>query len=71
MPHTEHQKGLSRPNHSQQPSPTLPLSQSPTSGVRERVGRVKGTKLMGWDKDSSIGQAIATQANKQNNASHG
>lgn len=32
------------------PSPTQPLG--PTSGVGEKMGRVKGRKLMNWDEDS-------------------
>lgn len=42
-------------NPSQEPSPTQPLAHSLTSGIRERRGRVKAGKLMGWASDSLIG----------------
>jgi len=51
-------------NPNQQLSTTRPLTHCSHTGVGERVGRVKMRKLLGWDKDSLIGKAKATQVSK-------
>lgn len=48
----------------QNPSPTQLLTHSPTSRTREKIGRIKAGKIMGWDKNSLIGKVKATCRNK-------
>ena len=48
-----------------QPQNTMqPLAQSPTSRIKERTGRVKAGKCVGWDRDSSVGKEIAAHTSK-------
>lgn len=46
-------------NPIQQSGPSQLLTHVSTSGIGDRVRRVKAGKLMGWDKDSLIGEAKA------------
>lgn len=51
-------------NLSQPPSTTQLLTHSPTSGIRERVRRVKARKLVSWIKDSLMDKAKAIHTTK-------
>lgn len=48
---------------SQDPSSCHSLA---TSGIEERVGKVKAGKLMGWDKGSLMGKAKESSQAKKN-----
>lgn len=53
-------------NPSQHLSPTKLLAHSPTSGIGERIGRVKVRRLRCCDKDSLIRKAKTMHINKAN-----
>lgn len=51
-------------------STTELLAHSPTNGTGERIRRVKGKKLVGWDKDSLAGKAKFMHASKAKQEIH-
>lgn len=65
-----HRGAVSLFNPSWQLCPTQPLTHFPSSGIEERIIRVKVRKLVGWDKDSLIGKYKIIKKSIWNTDSH-